>query len=103
MENRTPGHRAVFSASIMSNKIGWTIGSMIAGLILSKTGFVANVVQNLDVQNGLKAMMSVIPVAIGLVALVILLFYRLDEPTMKKIKADLDERRKASETGAATA
>jgi Na+/melibiose symporter-like transporter len=48
-------------------------------------------------------MMSVIPVAIGLVSLVILLFYKLDEPTMKKIKADLDERRKASETGAAAA
>jgi len=100
------GRRAtglVFSASIMSNKIGWTVGSVIAGLILATTGFQANVVQNLDVQNGLKAMMSVIPVAIGLVSLVILLFYKLDEPTMAKIKADLDERRKASETGAAAA
>jgi Na+/melibiose symporter-like transporter len=48
-------------------------------------------------------MMSVIPVAIGLVALVLLFFYQLDESAMKKIKADLDERRKASETGAATA
>jgi GPH family glycoside/pentoside/hexuronide:cation symporter len=99
------GRRAtglVFSASIMSNKIGWAIGFMIAGLILSMTGFKANIVQNMDVLNGLKAMMSVIPVAIGLVALVLLCFYRLDEPTMKKIKADLDERRKASETGVAT-
>ena len=99
------GRRAtglVFSASIMSNKIGWAIGFMIAGLILSTTGFKANIVQNMDVLNGLKAMMSVIPVAIGLVALVLLFFYRLDEPTMKKIKADLDERRKASETGVAT-
>ena len=100
------GRRAtglVFSASIMSNKLGWAIGSMIAGLILATTGFKANVVQNLDVQNGLKAMMSVIPVAIGLVALVLLFFYQLDESAMKKIKADFDERRKASETGAATA
>ena len=51
------GRRAtglVFSASIMSNKIGWTVGSMIAGMILSQTGFVANVVQNVDVQNGLR-------------------------------------------------
>ena len=60
---------------------------MIAGLILASTGFVANVAQNVDVQNGLKAMMSVIPVAIGVVSLIILLFYKLDEPTMKKIKA----------------
>ena len=100
------GRRAtglVFSASIMSNKLGWTVGSVIAGVILASTGFVANVVQNADVQNGLKAMMSVIPVAIGVVALIVLLFYKLDEPTMAKIKADLDERRKASEAGTATA
>jgi GPH family glycoside/pentoside/hexuronide:cation symporter len=97
------GRRAtglVFSASIMSNKLGWAIGSMIAGLILATTGFKANVIQNMDVQNGLKAMMSVIPVAVGLVALVLFFFYRLDESTMKKIKADLDERRKASGTTA---
>ncbi|MGB7770177.1 MAG: MFS transporter [Verrucomicrobiia bacterium] len=100
------GRRAtglVFSASIMSNKIGWTVGSMIAGLILASTGFVANEVQNVNVLNGLKAMMSVIPVAIGVVALIILLFYNLDETKMKQIKADLDERRKAGEAGAATA
>ena len=92
------GRRAtglVFSASIMSNKLGWTICSVIAGVILASTGFVANVAQNADVQNGLKAMMSVIPVAIGVVALIVLLFYKLDESTMKTIKADLDERRGA--------
>jgi GPH family glycoside/pentoside/hexuronide:cation symporter len=101
------GRRAtglVFSASIMSNKLGWAIGSMIAGVILATTGYVANVVQNIDVQNGLKAMMSIIPVAIGVVALIILVFfYKLDESTMKEVKADLEERRKASGEGAATA
>jgi GPH family glycoside/pentoside/hexuronide:cation symporter len=94
------GRRAtglVFSASIMSNKLGWAIGSMIAGLILALTGFIPNVVQNINVQNGLKAMMSIIPVAAGLIALILLLiFYKLDEPTMKKIKEDLEERRKTS-------
>jgi glycoside/pentoside/hexuronide:cation symporter, GPH family len=94
------GRRAtglVFSASIMSTKIGWAIGSMMAAFILDQTGFVANVVQNIDVQNGLKAMMSSIPVAVGAVALLMLVFfYKLDEPTMKKIKADMDIRRKES-------
>jgi GPH family glycoside/pentoside/hexuronide:cation symporter len=101
------GRRAtglVFSASIMSNKLGWAFGSMIAAFILDKTGFVANVVQNINVLNGLKEMMSVIPVAVGVVALVILMFfYKLDEGTMAKIKAQLDERRKMSEAGAVTA
>jgi GPH family glycoside/pentoside/hexuronide:cation symporter len=94
------GRRAtglVFSASIMSNKLGWAVGTMIAGMILAGTGYVANVVQNIDVQNGLKAMMSIIPVAAGAIALIILMFfYKLDESMMAKVKADLDERRKAS-------
>ena len=94
------GRRAtglVFSASIMSTKIGWAVGSMVAAFILDQTGFVANVVQNIDVQNGLKAMMSTIPVSVGLVALIILtFFYKLDEPTMKKVKAELDLKRKES-------
>lgn len=94
------GRRAtglVFSASIMSNKLGWAFGSMLAGLILSLTGFVPNVVQNANVLNGLKQMMSIIPVAAGLIALFIIIFlYKLDEPMMKKIKADLEERRKVS-------
>jgi GPH family glycoside/pentoside/hexuronide:cation symporter len=101
------GRRAtglVFSASIMSNKLGWAIGSMIAGFILASTGFIANVVQNVNVQNGLKAMMSVIPVSIGVVALIILMFfYKLDEATMAKVKADLEDRRKASGEDVATA
>jgi len=93
------GRRAtglVFSASIMSNKIGWAVGSMIAAFILDQTGFIPNIVQNLSVLTGLKSMMSVIPSAIGLLALIILaFFYKLDEPTMKKVKEDMEERRKA--------
>jgi GPH family glycoside/pentoside/hexuronide:cation symporter len=98
------GRRAtglVFSASIMSNKLGWAIGSMIAGVILTLTGYVPNVVQNIDVQNGIKSMMSIIPVAAGLIALLIMIFfYKLDEPFMKKIKEELEERRKVSEVQA---
>jgi glycoside/pentoside/hexuronide:cation symporter, GPH family len=95
------GRRAtglVFSASIMSNKIGWTVGSVIAGLILATTGFAPDVVQNIDVRNGLKAMMSVIPLVAGIMTLGILVFlYKLDEPLMEKVKAELDERRKQQE------
>ena len=91
------GRRAtglVFSASIMSNKLGWAFGSMIAAFILSMTGFIPGILQSGDVQSGLKAMMSIIPVAAGIIALlIIILFYKLDDITMTKIKADLEERR----------
>jgi glycoside/pentoside/hexuronide:cation symporter, GPH family len=95
------GRRAtglVFSASIMSNKIGWTVGTVIAGLILATTGFVPNVAQSLAVRDGLKAMMSVIPLAAGLITLAVLaFFYKLDEPLMVRVKADLDQRRREPE------
>ena len=95
------GRRAtglVFSASIMSNKLGWAIGSMIAGLILAMTGFMPNIIQNLNVLNGLKAMMSLIPTTAGLIALaIIVFFYKLDEPLMRQVKADLDDRRQNHE------
>jgi Na+/melibiose symporter-like transporter len=43
-------------------------------------------------------MMSVIPLAAGIITLVILvLFYKLDEPLMEKVKAELDVRRKEQE------
>jgi len=83
----------IFSASIMSNKLGWAFGSMLAGFVLATTGFEANVVQNANVLNGLKAMMSVIPVGIGAVALIFLFFYNLKESFMKKVKEDLEARR----------
>jgi GPH family glycoside/pentoside/hexuronide:cation symporter len=91
------GRRAtglIFSASIMSNKLGWAFGSMIAAFILASTGFVANVTQNAGTLFGLKAMMSVIPIIAGVAALAILIFfYKLDEKTMKTVQADLEQRR----------
>jgi glycoside/pentoside/hexuronide:cation symporter, GPH family len=101
------GRRAtglVFSASIMSNKIGWAVGGMIAGVILDMTGYAKDMVQNANVQVGLKSMMSVIPVGAGIIALLILVFfYKLDEPLMKKVKEELEERRKKSGDGVITA
>lgn len=94
------GRRAtglVYSASIMSNKLGWAVGTAIAGWILAMTGFRANVVQNLSVLTGLKSMMSVIPVVPGAIALLLLiLFYKLDEPAMNKIKEEIGARRAAA-------
>jgi GPH family glycoside/pentoside/hexuronide:cation symporter len=91
------GRRAtglVYSASIMSNKLGWAIGTAIAGFILSAYGFIPDVVQNNNVLKGLKAMMSVLPVAAGLMAFILLVFfYKLDDDIMKTIKTELEARR----------
>jgi GPH family glycoside/pentoside/hexuronide:cation symporter len=91
------GRRAtglVFSASTMSQKFGWAISSFVAGMLLSAFGFQANVAQNPEVLFGLKSLMSIIPSAAAIVAIVLILFYKLDEKMMSQIEADLNERRK---------
>jgi glycoside/pentoside/hexuronide:cation symporter, GPH family len=91
------GRRAtglVYSASIMSNKIGWAVGTAIAGFILNAYGFVPDAVQNAGVLLGLRAMMSVIPLVMGAAAfLLMLFFYKLDDDIMTRIKEELEARR----------
>lgn len=91
------GRRAtglVFSASTMSQKFGWAIGTFVAGSLLSVFGFEANVAQNTEVQTGLRALMSLIPAAAGVLAMILMFFYKLDEETMSRIESGLSERRK---------
>jgi Na+/melibiose symporter-like transporter len=38
--------------------------------------------------------MSIIPAAMGVLAIIIVLFYKLDEKTMQKVETDLEARRK---------
>lgn len=95
----THGRRAtglVFSASTMSQKIGWAFGAFVALNLMSQVGFEANQVQSPESLRGLLLLFSMIPACLGIIALVIMFFYNLDENKMKEIAADLLERRKAS-------
>lgn len=93
------GRRAtglVFSASTMSQKIGWAFGAFVALNLMSQVGFEPNQAQSAESLRGLLLLFSLIPAALGLMALVIIQFYQLNEQKMKAITADLLERRKAS-------
>jgi GPH family glycoside/pentoside/hexuronide:cation symporter len=99
------GRRAtglVFSASTMSQKFGWAVGSAFAAWLLSLVGFQANVTPSLGVLNGLKALIGIVPAIAGGLAIVALTFYKLDEETMKKVEKELNQRRKESGENAAT-
>ncbi len=99
------GRRAtglVFSASTMSQKMGWAIGTFAAGILLSAMGFEANEEASADVRDGLRALMSVIPAAAGVASVGLICFYRLDEKTMQTIAAQLEKRRQSSPDDAAT-
>ncbi|HTX19905.1 MAG TPA: MFS transporter [Bacteroidota bacterium] len=93
------GRRAtglVFSASATSQKVGWAVGALFTGALLSGYGFIADKPQSAEVNHLLIALMSVIPAVFGVISILLILFYKLDEKTMAKISQDLVERRKAS-------
>jgi len=83
----------VFSASTMSQKVGWAVGGYLAGRMLMATGFVPNVDQPPGVIEGMKSMMSLTPALAGLVALAVFLFYPLNEKKVTQIESDLKARR----------
>ncbi len=92
------GRRAtglVFSASTMSQKFGWAIGTAFAGWLMSFFGFKANIVQSDQVQHGIVMLMSVIPAALGALSILVMYFYKLDDKTMEQIQAELEARRTA--------
>jgi glycoside/pentoside/hexuronide:cation symporter, GPH family len=98
------GRRAtglVFSASIFSQKQGWAIGAALSLLLLDSIGFHANVVQNAEVRQGLVKLMSLFPAALGVVSIVILSFYPLNEKRVKEISADLELRREKEKSDSA--
>jgi glycoside/pentoside/hexuronide:cation symporter, GPH family len=93
----TSGRRAtglVFSASTMAQKIGWALGSFIAGILLSAVGFVPDVAPSEEVRTGIKYLISIIPAFAGFLAIVLMFFYDLDDRRMSGIQQELAERRK---------
>jgi GPH family glycoside/pentoside/hexuronide:cation symporter len=101
------GRRAtglVFSASTMSQKFGWAIGTAFAGWLLSFFGFQANVAPTIEVMKGLRWLIGIIPAIGGAMAIIAMFFYKLDEKTMQTVEKELTERRKkGAKNAAATA
>jgi GPH family glycoside/pentoside/hexuronide:cation symporter len=92
------GRRAtglIFSASIFSQKQGWAIGAWVALGLMQSVGFVANVEQTTRSLHGLVLLMSVFPAVIGIVSILIVLFYPLNETRVSEIEAELKVRRAA--------
>ncbi len=99
------GRRAtglVFSATVFAQKVGLAIGSAMIGWLLSFFGFVANVEQTPRAVHGIVILFSLLPALFGGLSGLAILFYKLDEPTVKQIERDLAAR-KVAETGPASA
>jgi len=89
---RTTG--LVFSASTMSQKFGWAFGAYIALMLMSQVGFEANQAQSQESLKGLILLFSLIPAGLGVLSIILLLIYPLNDKRIEKIGAELEERRK---------
>jgi GPH family glycoside/pentoside/hexuronide:cation symporter len=90
------GRRAtalLMAASLFCLKLGIALAGSIQAWILAAIGFVANVAQSATSLTGIRMLMSVIPAAAGIVAVVLMIFYPLNNKKMAQIEKDLVERR----------
>jgi GPH family glycoside/pentoside/hexuronide:cation symporter len=86
----------VFSASLMSQKMGWAIAAFIAFQLLSFVGFTANVAPSVEVKDSLVHLMSIIPAVLGIASIVTFLFYPLNDQKVAALNAELKQRREAA-------
>ena len=91
----------VFSASLMSQKIGWALAAFVAFKLLAYVGFTANIAPSAQVKESLVHLMSIIPAVLGIASIVTFLFYPLNDKKVAEINAALSSRRKDA-SGAAT-
>ena len=84
---RTTG--LVFSAAVFAQKIGLAVGSFMLGWILNFVGFVPNVSQTPRALLGINVVFSLLPGAIGLLSGLVILFYKLDDRTVKTMESEL--------------
>jgi Na+/melibiose symporter-like transporter len=90
------GRRAtglIFSAATFSQKFGMALGGGLAGWLLAEFNFQPNVAQSPETLTGIRLMMSYIPVAGTVIAVIAALFYELDDKTMERIEKELAERK----------
>ncbi|MDF1548500.1 MAG: MFS transporter [Bacteroidales bacterium] len=90
------GRRAtglVFSASSMTQKLGWTLGGSITMWLLAFYGFKANIEQAPETINGLKVMISFIPAVAAMLSAAFIFFYQLSDKKVKEITEALEAKR----------
>jgi glycoside/pentoside/hexuronide:cation symporter, GPH family len=95
------GRRAtglIFSASSMSQKLGWTLGGSLTLWMLGFYGFVANVDQPAETIQGLKYMLSIFPAIAALLSGVFIYFYKLTDKRVLEIEKELESRRRIDAT-----
>jgi glycoside/pentoside/hexuronide:cation symporter, GPH family len=92
----------VFSASGMSQKLGWTVASSLGLYLLAYYSFQPNVAQSAETLHGINLLVTIIPAACCLIAAVLMCFYPLNFKRVQEIEDALRAKR-AQEDAAAPA
>ncbi|MFC1670189.1 MFS transporter [Spirochaetota bacterium] len=82
-----------FSAFSFILKLETAVGGILGGVILSSSGYVANVVQSETSLNAILYMVALAPIVAGIIGIGFLYFYNLDKVTFSRIIEDLKKRR----------
>lgn len=97
-QRRTTG--LCLSAAVFAQKIGWSIGAAIWGLVMSLVGFNADKMSIVEIQgsaeimNSFHWMFGIVPGVLYASCAIFLAFYNLDNSTMAQMKVELDAQRK---------
>jgi GPH family glycoside/pentoside/hexuronide:cation symporter len=92
------GRRAtglVMSASGLAQSLGWTVGGMLGGVLLSYFDYEPNTDLSERTLFGIKSMISWIPAIGAALATLAMIVYPLSEKKMKEIVDELEARREA--------
>jgi glycoside/pentoside/hexuronide:cation symporter, GPH family len=82
-----------FAAAMFAQKFGMSIGGGLAGWMLGLYGFKPDQVQPEETLKGLSLLFSVVPGVFAVANGIVLLWYPLKDEEMKRIEAELAERR----------
>jgi len=91
------GRRAtglIFSASTMSQKVGWAFGAFFALQAMAVSGFFPNQAQTAQSELTLRILFSFLPASLGLFSALLVACYPLGEKMMESIAHDLSQRRR---------
>ena len=83
---------AVYSSASFFQKLAKAVGGAGVALALGAVGYVANTEQTPETLEAIKQMLSLVPAALMIVALVLARFYTLDSELHGRIRVELQAR-----------
>ncbi|MDX2188102.1 MAG: glycoside-pentoside-hexuronide (GPH):cation symporter [Opitutaceae bacterium] len=92
-KNRRRATALVFAAAIFAQKVGWAAAADVQGKIMRATGYIPDSELTPQAVNGLLLTNTLIPAGFGLVAVLILLVYPLNQKRLQTIEDELRSRR----------